>query len=98
MINYSIKYGSSIIVKVDGHADYSDEGTDIVCASVSSIMTMTVNLVDNFGYKFKDVKLEKGFSSFEIISDDVTKKIVTTLEELLDSLAKKYPNYIKRIS
>ena len=98
MINYSIRYGSSIIVKVDGHADYSDEGTDIVCASVSSIMTMTVNLVDNFGYKFKDVKLEKGFSLFEIISDDVTKKIVTTLEELLDSLAKKNPNYIKRIS
>ena len=59
---------------------------------------MTVNLVDNFGYKFKDVKLEKGFSSFEVASDDVTKKIVTTLEELLDSLVKKYPSYIKRIS
>ena len=98
MINYSIKYGSSIIVKIEGHADYSEEGTDIICASVSSIVTMTVNLVDNFGYKFNDVKLEKGFASFNIKSDDVIIKIVTTLEELLDSLAKKNPNYIKRIS
>ncbi len=98
MINYSIKYGSSIVVKVEGHADYSEEGKDIVCASVSSVLTMTVNLVDNFGYKFNDVKMEKGFTSFDIKSDDVIKRIVTTLEELLDSLAKQYPVYIKRIS
>ncbi len=98
MINYSIKYGSSIVVKVEGHADYSEEGKDIVCASVSSVLTMTVNLVDNFGYKFNDVKMKKGFTSFDIKSDDVIKRIVTTLEELLDSLAKQYPVYIKRIS
>ena len=98
MINYSIKYSDSIIVNVSGHANYSNEGSDIVCASVSSLITMTVNLVDKFGYKFNAVKLEKGFSSFNINSDDVTLKIVTTLEEHLDSLAKKYPSYIKRIS
>ncbi len=98
MINYSIKYGDSIIVNVSGHANFSNEGSDIVCASVSSLVTMTVNLVDNFGYKFNEVKLEKGFTSFDLISDDVTLKIVTTLEEHLDSLAKKYPLYIKRIS
>ena len=98
MIKYSIKYGENIIVEISGHAEYSDEGTDIICASVSSMITMTVNLVDNLGFKFNNVKLEKGYASFSIINDKVTKGIVTTLEELLDSLSKKNPNNIKRIS
>ena len=98
MIKYSIHYGDDIIVKVSGHALYSDKGTDIVCASVSSMLTMTVNLIDNLGYKFKSVTLESGNTSFDVINNEVTKGIVTTLEELLDSLVKKYPENIKRIS
>lgn len=97
MIEYKIDYNENIIVKVSGHADYSSEGTDIICASVSSMLTMTVNLVDNLGYKFNNVKMEKGFTSFDVENNKVTKGIVTTLEELLDSLSKKYPKNIKRI-
>ncbi len=97
MIKYSIKKDDMIIVKVSGHADYSDEGSDIVCASVSSILTMTINLIDNLGYKFENVKLEKGISEFTVKSDEVINKIVTTLEELLHSLVKKYPNNIKEL-
>ena len=98
MINYSIHYNDKVVVNVSGHADYSVNGSDIVCASVSSIVTMTVNLIDNLGYKFEYVNLESGKASFEVINNDVVKGIVTTLEELLDSLTKKYPKYITRIS
>ena len=97
MIKYSIKYNNDIIVNVSGHADYSEKGTDIVCASVSSMLTMCVNLIDNLGYKFNNVKLESGTTTFNVASNEVTKGIVTTLEELLDSLSKKYPENIKRI-
>ena len=97
MIKYSIHYSEQIIVKVSGHADYSEKGTDIVCASVSSMLTMTVNLIDNLGYKFDNVKMESGNTEFCVSNNNVTKGIVTTLEELLDSLVNKYPNNIKRI-
>ena len=97
MIKYSINYNDNIIVNVTGHADFSDKGTDIVCASVSSMLTMTVNLIDNLGYKFNNVKMESGNTSFDVINNEVTKGIVTTLEELLDSLVNKYPKNIKRI-
>ncbi|MBR6071861.1 MAG: ribosomal-processing cysteine protease Prp [Acholeplasmatales bacterium] len=98
MIEYKIIYNDNIIVNVSGHALYSDYGNDIVCASVSSMLTMTVNLVDNLGYKFNSVKMEKGYTSFDVINNEVTKGIVTTLEELLDSLSKKYPKNVKRIN
>ena len=97
MIKYTIHYSDLIVVNVSGHADYSEKGTDIVCASVSSMLTMTVNLIDNLGYKFNDVKMESGNTSFTISNNEVTKGIVTTLEELLDSLTNKYPKNIKRI-
>ncbi len=97
MIKYSIKKDDLIVVKVSGHANYGTEGNDIVCASVSSILTMTINLIDNLGYKFENVKLEKGISEFSIKNDEVIDKIVTTLEELLQNLAKKHPNNIKEI-
>jgi len=37
--------------KVSGHADYDDLGKDIVCASVSSAVMMTANLITEiFGF------------------------------------------------
>ena len=50
MIKISIKKQSGIITAFSckGHADYEDEGKDIVCASVSAITINAVNSVEAF--------------------------------------------------
>lgn len=46
---------------ISGHADYADEGSDIVCASVSSAVMLTANTVTevfHLNAKVKDMKNE----------------------------------------
>ena len=33
---------------IDGHADYADEGEDIVCAAVSALVINTINSIEEF--------------------------------------------------
>lgn len=33
---------------IDGHADYADEGQDIVCAAVSALVINTINSIEEF--------------------------------------------------
>ncbi|MDO5558562.1 MAG: ribosomal-processing cysteine protease Prp [Oscillospiraceae bacterium] len=49
-VNFYEKNGKYVGFKVDGHADYAESGQDIVCASVSSAVQLTSNLItQNFG-------------------------------------------------
>ena len=34
--------------KLSGHADYSEYGSDIVCAAVSALVINTINSIENF--------------------------------------------------
>ena len=47
MIRVLVSKKDNNIIKVDvlGHADYDQYGKDIVCSSVSSIVTTTVNAI-----------------------------------------------------
>ncbi|MCR5098049.1 MAG: ribosomal-processing cysteine protease Prp [Lachnospiraceae bacterium] len=42
------KEGQYRKVKIRGHADYSDFGTDIVCAAVSMLVINTFNSIEQF--------------------------------------------------
>jgi uncharacterized protein YsxB (DUF464 family) len=43
-----VKQGKDILsFEVEGHSGYAEEGSDIVCASVSSAVWMTVNALEN---------------------------------------------------
>ena len=46
-----IKNGGNIVgFDVSGHSGYADEGSDIVCAAVSSVVEFTESLInDSFG-------------------------------------------------
>ena len=51
MINVSIyKNADNLITgfKLSGHAQYSEYGTDIVCAAVSALVINTINSIEQF--------------------------------------------------
>ena len=89
--NNKIKY-----IKISGHADYADEGYDIVCASVSSIAITTVNALvsideDCIVYSEADGLLEIGIMKHTEVID----KLVDNMLSLLKQLSLDYKEYIK---
>jgi len=100
MIKIKVNYEKDAIssVQVTGHSGYSEAGSDIVCASVSSICITTVNAIvridnDAIEYKEADGMLKVEVNSHNKVIDTLTLNMV----ELLNELANDYKNYIKII-
>ena len=88
-----IKNKDDIIVEIKDHAEYSNE-YDMVCASISTAVTMTINALDNLGYNIMDFKKQDGYISFKVNRNDTVNAIIKTLEEVLNTLKEDYPNYV----
>lgn len=92
--------GSIVFFEGKGHTGYAEEGSDIVCASVSSVLWCTVNGLINvlnipISYEEKD-----GFLSCEIrcagrkrTEADI---LLRSMELFIDELQKQYPAFVKK--
>ena len=57
--------------RIAGHSDYSEFGSDIVCAAVSSAMYMTVNTItDVVGVQPLSLRVDEGEAFFRIETKD----------------------------
>ena len=83
-------------ITIKGHSGYGVEGTDIVCASVSSISITTVNALlsideDCIQYIEKD-----GYLNIKIKKHNETiDKLIDNMINLLKELEKNYKKYIE---
>lgn len=98
MVTISFKNKDNFInyVKISGHANYAEEGFDIVCASVSSIAITTINAIikiDSNSIKYSE---EDGLLEIEILKNDKTINIlIDNMISMLTELEKQYKKYIK---
>lgn len=88
--------GKIVQFTVDGHSGFSEEGKDIVCASVSSTVWMTLNGIEK--QKLAELKYEErdGYVNCHI-SEDRSASADAMLESLIsfmDELSKQYGKYI----
>lgn len=87
-----LKYG----FKIGGHADYSDSGSDIVCAAVSSAVQLTVNIIENFSL-CPHTNVDESDNSVKCI---VGKKcndcdrLIASLMMHLKAISQEFPNTI----
>ncbi len=100
MIKYNITSSDERYkIEIKGHANQNEYGKDIVCASVSTMIIMTYNLLERLGYFSCNITkpiCEEGlFSLYMNISNNTQLEILNNLKESLDMLAITYPNYIK---
>ena len=90
------KYGNNINkIIIDGHANYDVFGKDIVCASVSSTVITTINILlslDNQSISYND---SRGLIIEVLKNDMTTKKIINVLISNLYELEKAYPKNIQ---
>ena len=83
-------------ITIKGHSGYAQNGSDIVCASISSIAITTVNALlsideDCITYEEKD-----GYLNIKINKhNEVIDKLIDNMINLLKELEKQYKKYIE---
>ena len=84
-------------INIIGHADYDEYGKDIVCSSVSSIVTTTVNGIYEIDKEYLNVDAkEDGNMKITILKEDkVCDKLIKNMLSLLSELEESYPENIK---
>ena len=83
-------------IEIKGHANYSLHGSDIVCASVSSIAITTVNAIINIDEDAINYKDSDGYLLIELKKhSDIVDKLINNLINLLTELEKQYKKYIE---
>ncbi len=96
MIKVIVKRDNDIIssINVIGHAEYDEKGKDIVCASVSSMLIITVNGIIEFDKNSVSYEETKEFKLTNIKKDDITNKLLNNLVNHLKELELKYKKNI----
>lgn len=83
-------------IEIKGHANYSKYGSDIVCASVSSMCITTVNAIIKIDENAIDYKESDGYLLIKINKhSDIVDKLINNLIDLLTELEKQYKKYIE---
>ena len=94
----TVKNAEGQIIKfvVSGHSGYSEEGTDIVCASVSSAVWLTVNGIEAQNLAELDYKSSDGFVECTIYKgNDSADAMLKSLELFILELSGQYKENIK---
>ena len=84
-------------VNITGHAGYAEYGKDIVCSSVSSIVTTTVNGIYEIDNEYLTLEIKKdGDMKIIILKEDkICDKLIKNMLTLLSELEESYPENIK---
>ncbi len=80
---------------IEGHSGYAEEGSDIICASVSSAAYMAANTLTEIVSAKADIDVEDGY--LKLITDDTSEKAQVILQGLrlhISTLAEDYKEYI----
>ena len=70
--NFIKKDGIITNIKMSGHAKYDEYGKDIVCAAVSSALTLTVNTILRFDKNAIKYNESNNFHLENIKQDNIT--------------------------
>jgi hypothetical protein len=87
---------SNDCITVSGHANFSGKGSDIVCASVSTAVTMCINQLEIFDELASiNYELREGYLELHVVKKtDVVEKVIKNLLYTLSDLESLYPKYI----
>lgn len=92
---YVEKKDRILSISIKGHAAYDDYGKDIVCASVSSIVTTTVNGILSFDKENITYKSKDGF--IEIKAKKQNREVDLLLNNMISLFKELETEYTKNI-
>ena len=98
MINVIVKKDQKIIkeIKIKGHSGYAEIGKDIVCASVSSMVTLAINVISEINESGVEYTQDNKLIQIrKEIDNPIADKILNVLIKMLEELEIDYPKNIK---
>ncbi len=98
MIKVTINSSNKVIddITIKGHANYADAGKDIICASVSSIVTTSINGIISLDSEAIIYQENDGFVTIKNVKkDETTNQLLENLVSLLEDLAGDYSKNIQ---
>ncbi|MBR1481726.1 MAG: ribosomal-processing cysteine protease Prp [Ruminococcus sp.] len=83
--------------RISGHADFAEQGSDIVCAAVSSAAYMTANTITEVQSLRADITEEDGILQVILSPQEAAaaQEILNGLLLHLNALSEQYQEYIK---
>lgn len=98
MTTVTVKKQNSCIreVIVDGHSGYQSEGSDIVCASISTLLITTVNACLRVEQNSITYVKKEGFVAFTVKQENaMIQLLLENMVDLFKELQTQYKKYIK---
>lgn len=88
------------VLQVEGHANYADRGTDIVCSAVSILSYTIAESIENIDAREKIIDIADGHIYIEVAAEDVVSKAVClvafdTIMKGFELLAEYYPDNVR---
>ena len=96
-VTFTVNGGVVTGYKISGHSGYSEQGSDIVCAAISSAALMAANTVTEIQQLDAEITVNDGFLNLNLSQQDA-KAASVTFEGLrlhLTALSQEYPKFIK---
>ena len=89
-------------ISTEGHSGYAEEGSDIICAAVSSATELVVNILEQFGIDLSlEVDEEEPSVNVVILESDSNikrkndiKRVAEGYKAYIGDLADAYPEYV----
>jgi uncharacterized protein YsxB (DUF464 family) len=76
---------------VSGHAGYAEYGKDIVCAAVTSAITLTLNTITEFFEQDANVRIEDNLVALKLITqDEASYRLLESLSKYLMEIEHHY--------
>lgn len=93
---FTVKEHDICAFEISGHSDYAEEGSDIVCAAVSSAALMAANTITEVQSLQADITENDGFLSLNLSQGDAktAEVILNGLLLHLNALSKAYSEFI----
>ena len=82
---------------VDGHSGFAESGSDIVCASVSSVVWLTINGIEKQNLAKLDYEERDGFVTCTISDkkDNGADILLDSMVMFITELSSQYKKYLK---
>ena len=87
--------GDTAEFTVKGHSGSAEQGSDVICAAVSSAAYMTVNTVTEILGVDADAEDRDGYMHFRSCGSKAAADIVSGFRLHLEQLAQTYPKFVK---
>ena len=94
MITVSIP-GNDRSFEIDGHSDFSEAGTDIICASVSSAAYLVANTITDVLGLEASIMVDDGYMQLILKEEsEEAEHIIQGLRRHISQLSQQYPDNV----